>query len=138
MRIGLLLLAGLIATRVAFAEVPPEVWRMFTDSAEALANDDSSGFLYQFDRNMPGYAALQANVEGLLNASQVISTIVTISDEGDDQQRSLALDWLLALNDKHDPDVRKDTRRGVIKVQVKRQGKRWKIVALEPVDFFRP
>jgi hypothetical protein len=128
----------MIASAGAFAEVPAEVWRMFANAAEALANDDLSVFLDQFDRNMPGYATLRTNVEALLNGNQVISTVVTVSDEGDDQKRSLELDWLLALNEKHDPDVRKETRRGIIKVRVERQGKRWKIVALEPVDFFRP
>jgi hypothetical protein len=130
--------AGLVASLAAFAEVPAEVWRVFTDAAEALSNDDTSAFLDQFDRNMPEYAALRANVEALLNGTQVISTVVTISDEGDGQKRSLELDWLLALNDKHDPDVRQETRRGIVKVRVERQGKRWKIVALEPLDFFRP
>jgi hypothetical protein len=138
MRVRLLFLAGLLASTAAFAEVPAEVWGMFTNAAEALANDDVSVFLDQFDRNMPGYAALRTNAEALLNGNQVISTVVTVSDEGDEQKRSLELDWLLALNEKHDPDVRKETRRGIIKVRVERQGKRWKIVALEPVDFFRP
>ena len=63
---------------------------------------------------------------------------MTISDEGDDQKRSLELDWLLSLDDKDNAGVQKETRRGVIKVRVERQGKRWKIAALEPVDFFRP
>jgi hypothetical protein len=138
MRIRLLLLASLMASLVAFAEVPEDVWKVFADAAEALANDDASAFLGQFDRNMPGYAALRTNVEALLNANQVISTVVTISDEGDDHMRSLELDWLLALNEKHDPETRKETRRNIIKVRVERQGKRWKIVSLEPVDFFRP
>ncbi len=138
MRIFLLFLAGLIASTAASAEVPTEVWRMFTNAAEALANDDVSAFLDQYDRNMPAYAALRTNVEALLNGNQVISTVVTVSDEGDDRKRSLELDWLLALNEKHDSDVRKETRRGIIKIRVERQGKRWKIVALEPVDFFRP
>ena len=138
MRFRLLLLAGLIASLLAFAEVPADVWRVFADAAEALANDDASGFLDQFDRNMPGYSALRTNVEALLNANQVISTVVAISDEGDNHTRSLELDWLLALNEKHNPDVRRETRRSVVKVRVERQGKRWKIVALEPVDSFRP
>ena len=66
------------------------------------------------------------------------SSVVTISDEGDDHKRSLELDWLLSLDDKDNAGVQKETRRGVIKVRVERQGKRWKIVAWEPVDFFRP
>ena len=138
MRMRLLLLAGLLAPLVALAEVPAEVWRMLTDAAEGLANDNASAFLDPFDRNMPGYSALRANVEGLLNGNEVISTVETISDEGDSQKRSLELDWLLALNEKDNSGVRKETRRGVLKVRVERQGKRWKIVALEPVDFFRP
>ncbi len=138
MRIRLLLLAGLCASLLAFAEVPAEVWKVLTDAAEALANDDVSAFFDQFDRNMPGYAALRANVEGLLNGDQVTSSVVTISDEGDDHKRSLELDWLLSLDDKDNAGVQKETRRGVIKVRVERQGKRWKIVAWEPVDFFRP
>ena len=138
MRVRVLLLAGLAASLVALAEVPADVWKIFSDAAEGLANDDASVFLDQCDRNMPNYAALRANVEALVNGNQVISTIVTVSDEGDDQKRSLELDWLLALNDKENPDIRKDTRRGVVKCRVERQGKRWKIVSLEPVDFFRP
>ena len=138
MRFRLLLLTGLIASLLAFAEVPAEVWKVFTDAAEGLANDDVSAFLDQFDGNMPGYAPLRTNVEALLNANQVISTVVAISDEGDNHTRSLELDWLLALNEKHNPDVRRETRRSVVKVRVERQGKRWKIVALEPVDSFRP
>jgi hypothetical protein len=48
------------------------------------------------------------------------------------------LDWLLAINEKDGSGIRKETRRGVVKCRLERQGKRWKIVALEPVDFFRP
>jgi len=138
MRFRLILLVALVVPLVVFAEVPADVLRLFTDAAEALANDDASGFLDQFDRNMPGYATLRANVEGLLNASEAISTVETISDQGDDGKRSLELDWLLALNEKNAAGGRKETRRGILKCSVERQGKRWKIVALEPIDFFRP
>jgi hypothetical protein len=138
MRVGLLLLAGFAVSLVALAEIPADVWKVFSAAAEGLANGDASVFLDQCDRNMPGYSALRANVEGLVNGNQVTSTIVPVSDEGDDQRRSLELDWLLALNDKQNPDIRKDTRRAILKARVSREGRRWKIVALEPVDFFRP
>jgi hypothetical protein len=138
MRVRLLLLAGFIAPLLVFAEAPADVLRLITDAAEALANDDASGFLDQFDRNMPGYAELRANVEGLLNANETISTVETVSDQGDDRKRSLELDWLLALNEKNAAGGRKETRRGILKCSVERQGKRWKIVALGPIAFFRP
>jgi hypothetical protein len=138
MRFRLILLAALIVPRVAFAEAPADVVRLIADAAEALANDDASGFLDQFDRKMPGYAELRANVEALLSANEVVSTVEPVSDEGDDHKRSVELDWLLALNEKNAAGGRKETRRGILKCRVERQGKLWKIVALEPIDFFRP
>jgi hypothetical protein len=138
MRLRLLALAGLTVSLHAFAETPAGVLSLFADAAQALANDDATGFLDQFDRGMPEYAELRTNVEALLNGSETISTVEVVSDQGDGRRRSLELDWLLAVNEKNAPGGRKDTRRAVLKCRVERQGKRWKIVALEPVNFFRP
>ena len=69
MRVRVLLLAGLAASLVALAEVPADVWKIFSDAAEGLSNDDASVFLDQCDRNMPNYAALRANVEALVNVT---------------------------------------------------------------------
>ena len=71
---------------------------VFTSAAEALINDDPASFLDSFDRNMPGYAALQDNVKGLLAAYDVGATIEEITDEGDDRKRTVELDWLLILS----------------------------------------
>lgn len=138
MRIPLLLLTGLLAALMAFADVPAEVWKVFTDAAEALANDNLSGFLAQFDPNMPGYSTLRMNVEALMNGNEVISSIAPVTDEGDNQKRTLELDWLLGVDSQDDPGVRTTSRRGIVKVRVEREGKNWKIVSLEPLDFFRP
>ena len=138
MRLRCLLLVGLAAALRAPAQVPADVLTTLTDAAAALANDDASSFLDQFDRNLPGFAALRTNVEGLLGASQVISTIEPLSNQGDDRQQSVELDWLLAINDKDRAGVRKETRRAIVKCRLEHQGRRWKIVALEPADFFRP
>jgi hypothetical protein len=138
MRSLLFLLAALIAPMLMRAEVPADVLRVIADAAEALANDDSAGFLDQFDNNMPGYAELQANVEALLGANQVLSTVEPVSEEGDDAKRSLELDWVLAINEKNAAGGRKETRRRVLQCRVERRGKRWKIVALDPINFFRP
>jgi hypothetical protein len=53
-----------------------------------------------------------------------------ITDEGDDQKRSLDLDWLLKI----DTD---DPRRQIVKCQIEKQGKKWKIISLEPIEFFK-
>lgn len=138
MRSLVILFAVLLCPLLLAAEVPAEALRTITDAAAALADEDSAAFLESFDRNMPNYAALRANVEGLVGASQVISTVESVTNEGDARKQTVELDWLLALNEKDHSGIRKETRRAIVKCRLELQGKRWKIVALEPIDFFRP
>jgi len=132
MRTALLLL---IST-VALADSSADVLNVFSAAAEALANDDSSAFLDNFDRNMPEYAALRANIEGLLAAYEVGSTIEVVSDEGDDEKRTVALDWLLVTSEKNVVNGDQQTRRRIVRCRVERRGKQWRIIGLDPIDFF--
>ena len=125
-----------VATFV-LADTAADVLNVFTSAAEGLINDDAASFLDRFDRDMPGYAALQNNVEGLLAAYDVGATIEEITDEGDDHKRTVELDWLLILKQKGAANSPQQTRRQVVKCTVERRGKQWKITALEPVDLFR-
>ena len=127
----------MMATVLLFADPPADVLELFREAADALANDDANTFLAKFDRNMTGYAAFRDEVVGLLAAHDVGSTIEVVNDEGDDQKRSLDLDWLLVISEKNTGNGAKETRRQVLKCRIERQGKQWKIVALEPVEFFR-
>jgi hypothetical protein len=105
-----------------------EVFRTVT---EALANQDVDAFLDQFDTKMPGYDKLRDEIRDLFGVAQEIgSTIDVITDDGDDQKRTLELDWLLKI-DNGEP------RRQIVKCQVEKQGKKWRITALDPVEFFR-
>ncbi|HTM13013.1 MAG TPA: hypothetical protein VL127_08875 [Bryobacteraceae bacterium] len=127
----------LLVAAIAIADTAADVLNVFTSAAEGLINDDAASFLDRFDRNMPGYAALQNNVEGLLAAYDVGATIEEITDEGDDRKRTVELDWLLILKQKGATNSPQQTRRQVVKCTVERRGKQWKITALEPVDLFR-
>jgi hypothetical protein len=127
----------LLVATFALADSAADVLNVFTNAAEGLINDDAASFLDSFDRNMPGYPALQDNVKGLLAAYDVGSTIEEITDQGDDHKRTVELDWLLILSQKGAPNSPQQTRRQSVKCTVERQGKQWKITALEPVDFFR-
>jgi hypothetical protein len=127
----------LFFSTLAVADPTADVLNVFTSAAEGLINDDAASFLDQFDRNMPGYAALQNNVEGLLAAYAVGATIEEVTDEGDDQKRTVEMDWLLVISQKGATNSPQQTRRQVVKCTVERRGKQWKITALEPVDFFR-
>ena len=133
MRWGLLLMAAVLL----FADPPADVLELFREAADALANDDANAFLEKFDRNMAGYAAFRDEIVGLLASHDVGSTIEVVSDEGDDQKRSLDLDWLLVINEKNSANGTNETRRKVLKCRIERQGKQWKITALEPLEFFR-
>ena len=64
------------------------------------------------------------------SAQEIGSTIEVITDEGDEQKRTLELDWLLKIDNA-------EPRRQIVKCQVERQGKKWKITALDPVEFFK-
>ena len=133
LRIALLLLFSTLAV----ADSAAEVLNVFTSAAEGLITDDSASFLDSFDRNMPGYAALQDNVKGLLAAYNVDATIEEITNEGDDRKRTVELDWLLILSQKGATNGPQQTRRQAVKCTVARRGKQWKITALEPIDLFK-
>jgi len=128
-----LLLAFLVGAglTVSGQNRPPEQMEVFRLVTEALANQDAAGFLDQFDSKMPQYEKLRDEIQELFGMAQEIgSTIDVITDEGDELKRTLDLDWLLKI-DNNAP------RRQIVKCRVEKQGKRWKITALEPVDFFK-
>ena len=133
MRAALLLLISIAAV----ADPAADVLKVFRDAAEALTNDDGAVFLDNFDRDMPEYATLRTNVEGMLAAYEVGSTIEVVSDEGDDHARNVELDWLLLANRKDAINSVSETRRQLVKCRLERRGKRWKITRLEPVDLFQ-
>jgi hypothetical protein len=113
------------------ADTPKDVVDLFRTAVEALADKDSAAFLDKFDRNMPSYNSLRDEILALLDHSEVGSDVEIASDEGDAQKRALQLDWLLRI-DNDQP------RRQIIKCRIERQGKRWKITSIEPVEFFQP
>jgi hypothetical protein len=110
---------------------PPAHMEIFRTLAEALANRDADAFLDPFDRQLPDYDKLRDEIRELVGTAEEIgSTIDVITDDGDEQKRSLELDWLLKI-DTGAP------RRQIVKCRIEKQGKKWKITALEPVEFFK-
>jgi hypothetical protein len=120
----------LIAATLALAQTPQDVVEFFRDVAGDLAQNNPSEFLDHFDRNMVGYATLRDEIESLLSAAEVGSAIEIVTDEGDDQKRTLELDWVLEITDQQ-------PKRAILKCTIARQGKKWKITALDPIEFFK-
>jgi len=93
--------------------------------------------LAAFDPKMPGYDQLRANVDALVQQGDVVSSAELVGSEGDDRRRSLELDWVLSVAHP-DTAIILFRRHERVKCQVERQGKGWRIVALEPIEFLAP
>lgn len=118
---------------LAMADSPEMVtFLRSTASALAEAHDEHNAreFLDQFDHAMPGFATLRDEVEELVARAEVGSAIEIATESGDENQRTLELDWVLEIQDQQ-------PRRKVVKCTIEKRGKGWKFTSLEPIDFFK-
>jgi hypothetical protein len=129
-----LFLLASVAARLR-ADAAQQVFDLFTSMATALGASEPSPFLDAFDRGMPEYQKLAGYIEAITSQSDLVCSIDVRSNEGSEEERTVELDWLLQLTAPQMPVVR---RREKIKCRLRRQGKKWKITSLTPLDFFRP
>jgi hypothetical protein len=124
-----------IVAAFAFADAHDDVAAVVTDMAGALTEVNVPKFMAAFNKDMPGYGTLENNVTALVKQAEVSSAIQPLSEDGDDQARSIDLDWVLEVRslEQDGPIVH---RREVIHCELRREKKRWKIVALKPLEFF--
>ena len=137
------LLALPLALRLR-ADAAGDVWALLADTADALSHGHLSSFLDSFDPKMPGYDDLSENVAGLLAESQpqgdregIYCSLDLVSDEGDEKKRNLEVDWILDIRQRAGA-MAGARRRQNVKFSVEKQGKKWRIVALDPIGFFAP
>ena len=132
-RRGLLFLLPAI---VLPADDSREIWDLFTRLAAALSEANLLGFMASFDRSMPGYGELEANVSGLLLQYDVQSSIDLLSDAGNGSIHTVELDWFLQLvNQQDSADAARRRERVACKVQ---KAKRWTVISFAPVALFEP
>jgi hypothetical protein len=121
----------LLVSAIGWAADPPkDVVQFLRSAAEDLADQNPSGFLDHFDGNLPGLATLKDEVLVLAQAD-VESTIEFVSDEGSEERRDVQLDWLLRVNGGR-------PKHQLVQCRIEKQGKKWKITELKPIDFFAP
>jgi hypothetical protein len=113
------------------------VWDLLSESVSSLAEGNSANFLAAFDRRMPGYDQLRANLTGLLGQGSVASSVELAGSQGDDRRRTLELDWILSVA-VPETGIGVFRRHQRVKCQVERQGRKWRIVAFEPLEFLAP
>lgn len=119
------------------ADDASDIWELLTEAAAALTAGNAPEFMGAFDRSMPGYSMLAANVSGLTAAYEVASSIEMLSEEGSGSTRKVELDWYLELIEQQD-ETNTTRRRERVTCRLMKLGKKWKIEALEPIAFFAP
>jgi hypothetical protein len=135
--IGRSVCLALVCAAALLADTHDDIVDRFAAMAAALADNNAAGFMAGVAKSMPDYDRLQAQVESLVGLAMVASDIDPQRDTGDDRQRSVDLDWFLSLRSKQ-PDGPTVQRRQLIHVDLRKEGKHWKIVAIAPLDFFAP
>jgi hypothetical protein len=119
------------------ADPAQEVIDLVADAAASLSAGSVPRFLKAFDPAMEGYAKLRENVTGLVTLGEVQSLIDPLEDEGDDRRRTVQLRWTLRLH-RGEQSASFTRREQVVKCKVEKQRGKWRIVGLEPIDFFAP
>lgn len=129
--------AILLFTASLAADTHADVMDFFGTAAAALADVNIPKFMGAFDKDMPDYGKLKDAVAALTNQAEITSAIEPVKDEGDDTKRSVELDWYMTVRSLM-PDGPIVSRRELVRCELRKEGKHWKIVSIAPVDFFAP
>jgi len=129
----LLLLLPLAAWLHADAE--KDARDLIASIARALSAGNVSLFLDAFDKSMPGRDKLRENIIGLTSQADIGCNIQITSNEGDDTERTLTIDWILTYERKQDSPGQ-SRRQKTVNCRLKKMGKKWRIVSFEPLDLF--
>jgi hypothetical protein len=119
------------------ADSADEVWELLSSLASGLSAGQSEEFMRAFDPAMPGYANLRADVTALVGQAEVQSSIELVGNEGNDRSRVVEVDWLMRITGRDEVSSRAN-RQERVKCNFERQGKRWRIVQIEPRALFAP
>ena len=122
------------ATAVLLADTRQELVDLFGSMAGALSEGNASVFLRAIDPSLPDYGKFAANVTALISQNELGSSIEITTQEGDDNTQTVELDWLLEIKGPLQT-IRRET---VVKCKVERRKKQWKVVSIDPPDFFSP
>jgi hypothetical protein len=119
------------------ADASREVLDLLAEVAAALSAGNAGLFLKAFDPAMAGFAKLREQVTGLVAQGALESVIDPEEDEGDGRRRVVRVDWTLRVQ-RGVVAANYSSREQVVTFTVEKQGRRWRIVAMEPSGFFAP
>ena len=122
---------------LAQSESPADRIRLVVrDASRALQAGNAPLFMAAFDRHaFPGFPALREQVTALAAHRRIASSVESRVIDTGPEHWSVRVDWLLEMTPKLDPGPLERRHRTLLLRMVNR-GKQWKIVDLEPQDFF--
>jgi hypothetical protein len=128
------------------ADSADDVWDVIAGAARALTEatalpppnrGSAAPFLSSFDPKMRDYDTLRAKVTALIAQADLQSTLDPVRNEGDDRARDLDIDWQLRITDLA-TGLTSARRQEIVKCRVEKQGRKWRIVSIQPMSFFSP
>ena len=127
-----------VAVSLAFAAEPvAETWDVVATMAAALAEPNDAAFMKPISKSYPDHDLMERQVRALVQINNVTSSVSPLSNEGDDKQRTVEVDWYLEIQPQS-AGVAVTQRRESVKLTLVKTGKRWMITDLTPVAFFAP
>jgi hypothetical protein len=131
---GAVVCVFLAMLQATMGDAPKDVVDFFRSVASTLGDANGDGnakaFLEHFDPAMPDYAVFSDQIEAMVGAGEVSTSIDFVNTDGDDRKRTMELDWLLLCEGE-------SPKRAVVKCTIEKRGKKWKITSLAPVAFFK-
>ena len=129
--------AGAMGHQAHAADAGQQVFDLFAKIASALSDGDPGIFIDAIDPGMPGVEDFRRRIVALTDLADLTNSIEIYSDTGDDTHRTDDLDWFLEIVGKSEPHPL-ERRRKVVKFHLERKGKKWKIMSIDPMNFFAP
>lgn len=110
--------------------------QLVRDASRALQSGNAPLFLAAFDRRaMPGFARFREQVTALTAQRRIASSVESTAPEKGPGEWSVRVNWLLELTPRLDPGPI-ERRHETLVLGLRRRGGRWKIVRIDPSDFF--
>lgn len=135
---SLLLWCALAAAALA-ADARTEITGELERMASGLSSANADTVLRPVADSLPGRAQLEENVRAMLRMAVVATTIEPREWKTEGARTVVTLDWFLEMRRGGDGSVlASQRRRQLVTTEWEKQGKRWKLVSLSPLEFFAP
>ena len=134
-----LALALFLAVSALAVDPREEITGELAGIASDFSSSNADGIIKRMASTMPGRGALEENLRDMLQVAQVATTIEVREWTAAGARTIVILDWFLEMRRAGDGSVlATQRRRQLVRAEWEKQGKRWKIVALKPLEFFAP